>query len=830
MNRRSVSMVSMAMALAYGGHANAQQTLGDETLPEAVAEGDAAASYELSAGNDTGTSTIRQAEIEARSPGSGDVNQLLKILPTVQFDHQDGVGTRSRLQDIRPAEISISGGRAYENMFVVDGVEANSAMDTTNDNPANFQELAGPSPQSFWFDSNLVGEITVRDSNVSAEYGKFTGGVVQIDTRAPARRFGATFNASVDTDALVKYVMSQGSRDELAGDPLPDKPQFTKYRIGGTVDLPITDRFALLVGINHSYASVTYTTGRNYGALPVQRRSISDNYLVKALYDISDATVLTGQFGYTPYVSEYGADTSTDNIVHSKGGGYTGRLGIKHDGTIHWSLDANYAYNESGRTAPPFNYNISSQVENGAFCAANSCTRGFIGDLNQTQESYGLNGKLSIPVGGESHVRVGFDYDHVRAHRDRPTTAYAYLSTTLNPNIVCSEGNSLTCVTGQYALTTRQTHEAYDVTVNVDTIAAWAEFNGKFGPVDLRVGGRYDHDSFLGNHNFSPRASLTLDLPIQGWSITAGANRYYGRSMVGYAIRDQVPMQKNYARVFTTSGSQRIYGDTWTLSSESNAVRYGLSNLDTPYSDELTAALTARLLGGTARVKGIMRWGKDEFVRTPQETTSGTNALGNPITVRTLFLSNRGRSRYEGVSLEWMRTFGNHTVALNTNFSKTRTTNDDYMGNYDDTLYGELPVLFNGQVTTKGEIQYNNNRLNMASPFILNGSWTARWFRDRLTTNLNLRFRDGFSRIEDSGVNERVDGVLYDVYEVVRYKASLETNLNAQLILLRDGDRSVALDMRVSNLLNKVPVREWDDEGQPYQMGRAFWLGVKLKF
>lgn len=124
----------------------------------------------------------------------------------------------------------------------------------------------------------------------------------------------------------------------------------------------------------------------------------------------------------------------------------------------------------------------------------------------------------------------------------------------------------------------------------------------------------------------------------------------------------------------------------------------------------------------------------------------------------------------------------------------------------------------------------NNRRLNMASPFILNGSWTARWFNERLTTNLNLRFRDGFSRIEDTGVNQTVSGTSYDVYGLIAYKASIDANLNAQLELIREGEIRLALDMRVSNLLNKVPVREWDDEGEPYQMGRAFWLGAKLKF
>ncbi|MBK6707042.1 MAG: energy transducer TonB [Sphingomonadales bacterium] len=660
--------------------------------------------------------------------------------------------------------------------------------------------------------------------------GNSLAGVLEIDTRAPSRRYSATFNASVDSDALVNCVISDAARDALAGATLPDHPKFTKYRIGGTVDIPVTDRLALLFGANHSYAEVEYTSGVNYGYQRSKRVSSSDNYLAKAIYDVSDATSISGQFSYTPYVSEYSNANGVDNVVRSKGGGYLGRLGVNHDGSIDWSLDATWSNNDTGRTAPPNNYLIPRVSSNGGFCTATNCTRGFIGDLDQAQENLGINGKLSVPLGEQSAFRAGFSYNHVEAHRERPQDNYAYLGAYSNANVVCTQGNTLDCVTGQYALTTRQTYAAYDVTVSVDTFALWGEFNSKFGPVDLRLGGRYDRDSFLGNDNFSPRASVTVDLPVTGWSITGGANRYYGRSMLGYAIREKVPNLTIYSRVFTTSAGQRLYGNSWTLSSATNAVQYGLRDLDTPYSDELTAAVTGRLLGGTARVKGIMRWGKDEFVRTPQETSSGTNALGNPITIRTYYLSNEGRSKYRGVSLEWVRTFGDHSIGLNTNFSKTSSSNDNYIDDYDDTLFEELPVLYNGELVTKGEIMINNRRLNMASPFILNGSWTARWFNERLTTNLNLRFRDGFSRIEDTGVNQTVSGTSYDVYGLIAYKASIDANLNAQLELIREGEIRLALDMRVSNLLNKVPVREWDDEGEPYQMGRAFWLGAKLKF
>ena len=100
---KSAAVSSLAIVVFWSGAAYAQQPVSnaDEELPEVVAEGNELNTYSLSSGNDTGTSTIKQDEVEARGAGSGDVNQLLKILPTVQFDHEEGIGTRDNILDLR---------------------------------------------------------------------------------------------------------------------------------------------------------------------------------------------------------------------------------------------------------------------------------------------------------------------------------------------------------------------------------------------------------------------------------------------------------------------------------------------------------------------------------------------------------------------------------------------------------------------------------------------------------------------------------------------------------------------------------------------------------
>lgn len=103
-------------------------------VPTVVVEGQGQAprSYRMGDAQDSGTSTFKRDSVEARAPGSGDVNEILKALPTVQFTSSQGRATRAELQDLRPENISISGGSTNENLFLLDGVGVNSRLDVSN--------------------------------------------------------------------------------------------------------------------------------------------------------------------------------------------------------------------------------------------------------------------------------------------------------------------------------------------------------------------------------------------------------------------------------------------------------------------------------------------------------------------------------------------------------------------------------------------------------------------------------------------------------------------------------------------------------------------------
>ena len=345
----AIGTVGLASAAA------AQQTAGgqDETrLPEVHAQGEGAVRpYALQAPIDSGTVVIDRDAIDANAPGSGDVTQLLKILPTIQFSTGEGVATPEDIQDLRPADISISGGRYYDNQFTIDGIDVSAAVDVTQTNDNHYGEPVGASSQGIFLDANLIESVTVRDSNVSAEFGRFTGGAMDVRTRDPRHKFGLNFSVNYISDALTSYVLDDAMRTRL-GSNTPAEPEYSKLRIGGSVDIPIGDRLALLFAYNHSEALVRYHRAAAYGGDSFGQTSTNDSYMGRLLFDVSDSVKLTGQVSYNPYRMESEGGAGRNNQITSHGGGWLGTLGVEGGTALHWSLQGSYSRTDSGRRAP----------------------------------------------------------------------------------------------------------------------------------------------------------------------------------------------------------------------------------------------------------------------------------------------------------------------------------------------------------------------------------------------------------------------------------------------------------------------------------------------
>ena len=179
-------------------------------------------------------------DLLALLPTSRDLNATLLLSPAV---HPTG-----------PAgNFSINGAVSFENLFLLNGV-------TLNEN------LRGTAPDLFIEDA--IQETAVATAGISAEFGRFTGGVVNIITKSGGNVFSGSFRDTLNNDDWrrrtpfeITAVGGQGGRDLRIDKMVPTY----EYTFGGPV---VRDRLWFFIagriqkqesGRNTAITSIPYT-------------------------------------------------------------------------------------------------------------------------------------------------------------------------------------------------------------------------------------------------------------------------------------------------------------------------------------------------------------------------------------------------------------------------------------------------------------------------------------------------------------------------------------------------------------------------------------------
>ena len=826
--------------MSFAGVASAQNATPSIVIQEQAPPPTA---YSFGDGGGSGVSRVTRDGVERRKPGSGDAMQVLKAMPGVQFSRTEGLATEEALLDLRPADISISGGNIYENNIRLDGVGVNSRLDVTSTNANHYIEgNAAASAQSVWVDADLIESITVHDSNISAEYGQFTGGVVELETRRPSPLFGVSTYYGVTRPDIAQFRMSDRVRDNFEGE-FPDKPEYDKERFSLIVDLPVTERLRALASYARNESSIVKDRGANwrqYG--PYGQSSLQETYLLKGEYDLADDLLLTGQVTYSPYEAEFAHENGFDNLTFLNGGGWTTKLGLEgRRGEAEWALDLSYVSSDTDRTSEnPGTISVSTVGTGVDWCAStSSCAVGGPGNLVQRQEDLTLKGRWEQPL-YDGDLSMGFELAQITGRKAQPySRSYrhgASAAPEVGANIVCAdpaEEAALTCVPGRWALGQFNESRAFDTEKQLESYSLWAEYRFDVRGFDVRAGLRYDYETLLENHNLAPRLSVSHALPWEGHSVTMAANRYYGRSFLGYALREDYPGTYIWRRSPTLVNGQKVYDDNWSLYSHTESARYSNADLSTPYVDEFSLAVRGPVpfIGGEYRLKGVARESEDQFSSSPAETEFYDKETGGTATRKSYSITNDGSREYRGLSLEYNRALGeNHTLSANANWSKTKSTNISYFDVTDETEYEGDLVYYRGEIVPALQALTDNQIEDFATPLIVNADLSSNWWGGRVRTNINVRWTDSFNRVEDTGVNQMVDGARYDVYDVVKYDSAFDTNLSVTAEIARTRYGTAELDVRINNLFNTIPVSNATSTSDPWQMGRNAWVGVRVRY
>ena len=103
-----------------------------------------------------------------------------------------------------PNQLTISGGFAYDNVFLVDGVDVNdNLLGSMND----------------LYIEDAVGEVQVLTSGVTAEYGRFSGGVVNVITKSGSNMFAGSYRSTFTRPSWSKETPFESANNIERGKP-----------------------------------------------------------------------------------------------------------------------------------------------------------------------------------------------------------------------------------------------------------------------------------------------------------------------------------------------------------------------------------------------------------------------------------------------------------------------------------------------------------------------------------------------------------------------------------------------------------------------------------
>jgi hypothetical protein len=778
-------------------------------------------------GDGTGSGSYRfdRDYLERFGGLGGSLEGVLQLVPNLQFG--EGALSPDALSDLRPESYSISGGRAYENQILLDGMSISNRIDPSADNPNAIGNVPGHE-QSQFIDSRLIGEMRVFDTNVPAAYGDFTGGVVDMETRRAGPEPEGSVSYGTTRSDWVSYRTFTEDWDPSTGglppEP-PSEPEFRRERITFDYSTPVGEASGLVVGLSQQESKTPLIS---LGKTRSQQQ-LNRNGMLKFSTPLGADSFLDVQGTYAPFRSEQLIKDARSSAFTVTGGGMglnakVETIGVTMDQT--WELGLNYS--ENSRRAPKdfFNWANTRSRDWGRRADVGTSREGGFGDLDKYQAS--ATGKWQAetvrgrwgPVGVRHRFGTNLSHSRYRFHRDE--TLFVFQDAKVNSQVQC-RSRTYDCVQEEQYFSTRKVYPADDVEVALNEGSLFGETTFSYRYLTATVGLRYSYDDFLRNHDLAYRTRATLDFfGDRSTVLRLGFNRYYGAPLLTYKLREaREPYHTEYR------GTQQNVVEEWERGSGQGNYRYVFEDLDTPYSDERMIGLEQNLLGGRLRFQVVQRNNRDEFARTTTPV--------QPDGYRHYRMTNQGGSDYLGISASWFAEFGATRLTLSTTYSETTTTNATYDDPVEGTQASEF-IYYDGERIRYGQLDIL--RENFARPWVANVGLSHR-FGDRLTLSLNNRYRSRYTNIVPSGetrqgrqVPNDSGGTTYEqleVYEDVQRPATVISDLKVTYSQPIVASHTIIAQVQVNNLFDQRTHTVL--EGQSgVETGRNFWVNLRYGF
>ncbi len=767
----------------------------------------------------SGSSELTSNVLHSLPKKNSSITEAITILPRVQIG--EGQRTSENSGEILPPLISISGGRAYENNYTIDGVNLGSVLDPlTGNNVAESIREVPSHPQRSFIHQDLIDNITVYDSNIPAKFGGFTGGVVDADTRSPNKKFAGQVSFRTTRDAWTEFRIDPDRREEFYNSTDQQmQPRFKKYDIGLELDVPINEETAFLAAYKMIRSDLETFNIDDWN----ERHKTLENYFLKYVWQPKTPFTLELTVSHTPSKEDFFIDGARDSDVEIERGGtsVSGKLtGELPFGVLEFS--STYLNNDNSRQANSNHFFWPSDTPSknwGEQYGLPWSAEGGYGDIDNEEESLQAYIDLvSHPATFYQTVNtfnLGLEASHDKGSFDRKRTTYEHaLNRAVEDlTVVCSDDDP-SCINSEVYFRERRVYFAESEEATINSFAAYLDDLIEAGPFRFRPGVRVSYDNFMENTDISYRFAGTWDLfGNEKTIIKGGYNRYHGKALLTYKLREGRTPYLREARSKNPDDSLTI----WTPVANEGFLSHRYSELDTPYSDEWNIGVVQRLLGGSLEINYLERDNRDQFAKELFTTVVDGS------TIRGWELNNNGSSDYKSAKLSWERQWQNHFLNINYTYSDQESSNDSYDDIFDEDDLDDS-VWYRGKLISLDDLprpDYNReHRLNIIYVGRLPGNFTF--------TN-TARYQSGYETLEDTRDNITLpSGESYDIYAKGEQPGYwiFDWRIDWEKIILRS--QSIVLSLEINNVFDRTPPA--DDSDDVYELGRQFWLGMTYKF
>ncbi len=827
LNKKIVWSIIVAMSLA-----NASPTFAEQAQENAEQVEQSAADpnvHRLDTVNITAeeekdaTISLTREEIELMPNATGTITDLFRGNSNVQFDKNSR--SANTAGEITPPKISINGAKFYENNYTINGVGNNSQL-----NPNGFEanpDWGNVAPsgdsQAIFLDPSLIQELNVYTENVSAQYGDFIGGVIDVKLiDGSMDKYSGSIGYRYTEDSLVYFRVTPGENDDLAGKDF--QPYFKKGNLSAYLNgYIVKDKLGFLASYTNSHSFITKRLNTHGGEKTVDEERMNENYMLRLNTNPDGKYYFALTANYAPYQSTHlNPDYKDGGAYDIEGGGLSLILNnhVNFD-FAKWTNDIGYISSEVSRNADD-NAQYVYPAGSADWATSSSNFSGGFGYYHNEQNTLSWKSMLdfeALTIAGMEHNFIaGFEIKYHDLMSDMEgVTIYNLATVGSAPAGYAPDG----IYDGIYA-GMKTVIEGGKQTTNYSTYAFFLEDTIEWERVTLRPGVRITYDNIMENLDIAPRLFVNVDvLNDDRFNIYGGYNRYYGSQILSQAIAPE----------YTTLTSMRnaFMPDWFALGTPYTTVGGELSDLKNPYTDEFVLGATANIYGFMFKIDGVYR-NNEDLLRSEQIDTDDD---GN---IDYLSYSNEGESEYMGLTLSISKSwdwgnYGLHHGELSATISKVEGNSldwDNVSSGTDPTLIWDPSFIsLQGVITPKSGF----NPGNYNSPLTIAYTHSASYWEDRLRLYATLRWEaESDQLLQDSDY----DIVLPNGKTAQGYvEETIESHFNMDLSVAWDvwkyKNQTFTLEADVYNLFNKTysPSASSSDE---YTMGRQFYFGIRYTF